>query len=36
MDNDKKSKFNKTKTVLDRTIAILALILVIALIVMFV
>ena len=36
MDNDKKSKFNKTKTVLDRTIAILALILVIALIVMFI
>ena len=36
MDNDKKSKFNKTKTVLDRTIAILALVLVISLIVMFV
>lgn len=36
MDNDKKSKFNKTKTVLDRTIAILALLLVISLIVMFI
>lgn len=36
MDNDKKSKFNKTKTVLDRTIAVLALILVISLIVMFI